>query len=77
MKFVFLAGGLIGFLVAIIAGWSAGRAASSILLDAMLGAVVGGFLFRWFWSVLLRAIRETLITRRRAATVAAEVKKKP
>jgi len=76
MKFMFLAGGLTGFLTATIAGWAAGRAADAILLDAMLGAMAGAYLFRWFWSVVLNGMRETVVSRRRAAEVAAEAKKK-
>ena len=76
MKSIFLAGGLTGFLVASIAGWAADRSASAILLDAMFGAILGAYLFRWFWSVLLRGIRETFVARRRAADLAAESKKK-
>jgi hypothetical protein len=76
MKFIFILGGLTGFLVATIAGWAADRSASSILLDSMCGAVVGACLFRWFWSVLLRGMRETYLARQRAADLAAAAKKK-
>jgi hypothetical protein len=76
MKSIFLAGGTTGFLVAAIAGWGADRAPGSILLDAMFGAIIGAYLFRWFWSVLLRGMRETYVARQRAAETAAEPKKK-
>lgn len=66
MKFIFLVGGLVGFLTAAITGWAADRSADSILLDAMLGALVGAILFRWFWKIVLKGIRETFIARRTA-----------
>jgi hypothetical protein len=77
MKFIFLAGGLTGFLTAAIAGIAAGREPGAMLLDAMVGAVIGGFLFRWFWSVVLDGMRETFVARQRAAEQTAEAKKKP
>ena len=74
MKFVFLAGGLAGFLLAAGAGWWADRAPDRILLDASLGCLVGAFLFRWFWTVLVRGIRETILQRHAAATPVAKAK---
>ncbi len=71
MKFVFLAGGLAGFLCAGIAGYSADRSADRILFDAALGCLAGALLFRWFWTVLVRGIRETILARHAVATAAA------
>ena len=71
MKFVFLAGGVAGFLLAAIAGFLADRAADRIFLDAALGCLVGALLFRWFWTVLVRGIRETILIRHAASTAAA------
>ncbi len=71
MKFVFLAGGFAGFLLAGIAGFLADRAADRIFLDAALGCLVGALLFRWFWTVLVRGIRETILIRHAATTAAA------
>ena len=80
MKSIFLLGGLAGFSVAVVAGWAADRAAASILLDAMFGAVAGAFLFRWFWSVVLRGMRETYLARQaqepRRTEAPAEAKKR-
>ena len=70
MKFVFLAGGLSGFLLAAAAGYSADRSPDRIFFDASLGCLAGALLFRWFWTVLVRGIRETILIRH-AATVAA------
>ncbi len=47
-----------------------------MLLDAMVGAVIGALLFRWFWTVALGGMRETIVERQRAAEKAAEPKKK-
>jgi hypothetical protein len=74
MKFIFLAGGLAGFLCAAIAGWAADRAPERILLDASLGCLVGALLFRWFWTVLVRGIRETILQRHAAPVPAAKSK---
>jgi hypothetical protein len=71
MRFVFLAGGIAGFVLAVLSGLIAGRAADRILLDAALGCLAGGLLFRWFWTVLVRGIRETILARHAAATAAA------
>ena len=68
MKFVFLAGGLAGFLLAGTAGFLADRAADRIFFDAALGCLVGALLFRWFWTVLVRGIRETILIRHAATT---------
>jgi len=71
MKFVFLAGGVAGFLCAALAGYFADRSADRIFLDAALGCLVGALLFRWFWTVLVRGIRETILARHATATAAA------
>jgi uncharacterized membrane protein YeaQ/YmgE (transglycosylase-associated protein family) len=76
MKFIFLVGGLVGFLTSAIAGIAAGRDPGAMLLDAMLGAVIGAFLFRWLWTVALGGMRETIIARQRAAEKPVEAKKK-
>ena len=70
MKFVFLAGGLAGFLVTAAAGLHAGRAMDRVLFDAAVGCLVGAVLFRWFWNVLLHGFREAYLSRQRAATAA-------
>ena len=74
MKFIFLIGGVAGFVLAGAAGWWADRAADRVLLDAALGCLVGACLFRWFWTVLVRGIRETILHRHATATAAAKSK---
>ena len=71
MRFVFLSGGVLGFALAATAGWLADRTPDHILLDAALGCLAGALLFRWFWTVLLRGLRETILSRQKAAAAAA------
>lgn len=82
MKFIFLIGGALGFLLTAVAGLTAGRAFDRVLFDSALGCLVGAILFRWLWNVLLNGMRETFVTRQRAAraaaaTAAAAAKSKP
>lgn len=67
MKSIFLAGGLSGFVLAGAAGLWSGHHPDRILFDASVGALVGGMLFRWLWSVFLRGLRETYLANQRAA----------
>jgi hypothetical protein len=76
MKFIFLSGGFAGFLTAAAAGYFAGNPADRVLLDAAVGCLVGALLFRWFWTVLVRGIRETILTRHAAATATVPAKTK-
>ena len=77
MRFVFLFGGVLGFSVAALTGWLADRSADRVLLDSALGCLAGALLFRWFWSVLLRGLRETILIRQKAAALAAQTAKQP
>ena len=76
MRFIFLLGGTLGFLLAAATSWQADHAADRILLDGALGCLAGALLFRWLWTVLLRGLRETLLSRQEAATAAAAAKTK-
>lgn len=71
MRFIFLSGGVLGFLLAGGTSWLADRNPDRILLDGAFGCLAGGLLFRWFWTVLLRGLRETILTRQKAAALAA------
>lgn len=72
MKFAFLAGGFAGFLLAALSGLLAGRASALVLRDAALGCLAGAFLFRWFWSMVVKAMAATLERRRAEARAASE-----
>jgi hypothetical protein len=74
MKFVFLLGGLAGFLVAAGTDLLSGRAADRILFDGAVGCLVGALLFRWFWNVLVNGLRQTLLNRQAEMTAATKSK---
>ncbi len=71
MRFVFLFGGVLGSAVAATTSWLADRGPDRVLLDAAVGCLAGALLFRWFWTVLLRGLRETILIRQKAAAAAA------
>jgi len=70
MKSIFLLGGLAGFTTAAVTGWLVGSGPDRICLDAMVGALVGAVLFRWFWGIVLRGMREIYLARQQAAAAA-------
>jgi hypothetical protein len=71
MKFIFLAGGFSGFLVTAFASFWADHEPDRVLFDGAVGCLVGALLFRWFWTVLVGGIRETIQIRNAATTAAA------
>ena len=71
MKFVFLSGGLLGFLIGLLTSWLQDHAADRVFLDASVGCLVGAVLLRWFWTVVLAGLRDTVVARYRASLVAA------
>ena len=73
MKFVFLAGGFVGFVTTAGASLWAGHQLDRILLDGAVGCLASALLVRWFWTVLVGGIRETIL-QRHAATTAAKPK---
>ena len=74
MRFVFLSGGVLGFAVAATTSWLNDSTPDRLLLNAAVGCLAGGLLFRWFWTVLVRGIRETILQRHAAATASAKSK---
>ena len=76
MKFVFLAGGFAGFLTATAGSLWAGHLPNRIFFDGAVGCLAGALLFRWFWTVLVRGIRETILARQAATALAAAAKQK-
>jgi hypothetical protein len=71
MKFVFLFGGVTGFIVALLTSWQLEHAADRVFLDAAVGCLAGAVLFRWFWTIVLAGLRDTVVARHRAALAAA------
>ena len=74
MKFVFLLGGFAGLLTTGAASYWADHEPDRILFDGAVGCLVGAMLFRWFWTVLVGGIRETILQRHAAATAEAKNK---
>ena len=66
MKFVFLAGGLSGFVLGLVTSWMLDHAPDRVFLDASVGCLAGALLFRWFWKVVLAGLRDTVVARHRA-----------
>ena len=75
MRFIFLVGGVTGFVLAGASSWWADCGAGRVFLDAACGCLVGALLFRWLWTVLIQGFSETLTARQQAAS-AAEAKAK-
>lgn len=67
MKFVFLSGGLLGFVLGLITSWLLDHAPDRVFLDAAVGCLVGAVLFRWFWTVVLAGLRDTVLARYHAS----------
>jgi hypothetical protein len=67
MKFVFLSGGLLGFVVGLVTSWLLDHAADRVFLDAAVGCLAGAILFRWFWTIVLAGLRDTVLARYHAS----------
>ncbi len=77
MRYVFLLGGFTGFALAGIASQVAGHGADRVFLDAAVGCLCGAVLFRWFWTIVVRGFRETVIQRHAAAVAAVAASPEP
>lgn len=66
MKFVFLLGGLLGFSLGLLMSWALDHAPDRIFLDASVCCLVGAVLFRWFWTIVLAGLRDTVVARYQA-----------
>ncbi len=67
MRYAFLIGGFIGFALTAAAGFLADRPGEIVFRDAAISCVVAAFLFRWFWSVVVKAFIEAAHLRRQQA----------
>jgi len=67
MKFIFITGGLIGFLTASVTDWLMDRGPDRIFFDGAAGCLIGALLLRWFWSVVIRGVRETYVAKQVAS----------
>ena len=71
MKFIFFTGGFAGFALTTITGLLADREPDLVLRDGAIGCLVGAFVFRWFWGILVKALTEMVEAKRAAAEAAA------
>ncbi|MBL9186452.1 MAG: hypothetical protein JNK23_03145 [Opitutaceae bacterium] len=71
MRFVFLAGGFAGFLLAGACSLSAGHDGNRTFLDAAVGCLAGAVLSRWLWARLLQGVIESRMHRAHSAAAAA------
>lgn len=67
MRYAFFIGGFTGFTLTALAGFLAGRSGEVVFRDAAIGCLVAAFLFRWFWSVVVKAFVEAAQQRRQQA----------
>lgn len=65
MRWTFLLGGFMGFLLAFTAGIVAGRTPALLFRDSAIACVLGAFLMRWFWSVLINGVADTAVGQQR------------
>ena len=66
MKQLMLIGGLVGFLLGLVIGLAVpGRALPSIFLQSCVGALVGGWLMRWWGTLWYRSLAQVLVERRK------------
>ena len=77
MKFVFLSGGLLGFLVGLVTSWLLDHNADRVLLDGAVGCLVAAMLFRWFWTIVLAGLRDTVVARYRASLATPSIASAP
>lgn len=66
MRFIFLIGGFVCFMLVTLTGWLADRSIDNILRDASIAALAGGFLFRWFWSIFVKLLSQAVRAKRAA-----------
>lgn len=64
MRAIFLLGGFVGFSVVLLSGWLAERSMNSVLRDAAIGCLVMALLFRWVWSLIVKAFYEAAMLRK-------------
>ena len=72
MRYAFFIGGFVGFTLVAVAGFLAERPGEIVFRDAALSCVVAAFLFRWFWSVVVKAFIEAAHLRRQQAAQSAK-----
>ena len=72
MRFIFLIGGFVCFVLVAFTGWMADRGIDLVLRDAAIAALAGGFLFRWFWAIFVKLLTQAVRAKRAAEKVKEE-----
>jgi len=72
MRYAFFLGGLVGFMLTALAGFLADRPGEIVFRDAAISCLVAAFLFRWFWSVVVKAFIEAAHQRRQQSAESAK-----
>lgn len=65
MRWIFLLGGFLGFLLAFSSGLIADRTPALLFRDSAIACVAGAFLMRWFWSVLMKGVADAALDRQK------------
>ena len=64
MRFIFLIGGFVGFMLVSVTGFLADRNIDLVLRDASIAALAGGILFRWFWAIFVKLLSQAVRAKR-------------
>jgi len=70
MKFAIALGGLIGFAVVFVVALMAGKSPTECLVQASIGSVLLGILFRWIAHIWIRNVKEMLMEKHQTAVAA-------
>jgi len=70
MKFAFILGGLVGFCALLLTGVLVGKPLVDALIEASLGSVLAGLLFRWLGQIWIRNVKQMLMEKQQAALAA-------
>lgn len=70
MKFATLLGGFIGFVVIFGTALMVGKTPTVALVEASLGSIAAGFLFRWLGRIWIRNVRQMLMEKHQTAIAA-------
>lgn len=67
MKYAMCLGGLLGFVVVFATGLVAGKSPVEALVQASIGSVAIGLLFRWVSLIWIRNVKQMLMEKQQAA----------
>ncbi len=72
MKYFLLMGGFAGFAVVLVASFYAGNRPAAALMDASIGCLVGGTLFRMLHAAYIAGLKGCIADRRRGGSRSGE-----